>query len=361
MKKTIHQITAGFNKGDAISGEALALRDMFRGWGFESEIFSEKRRIPTELRSVAKDVTELQTAVKKNDVVLLHMSIGSDVNDVFMSLPCQKALRYHNITPPEYFTVINAGTAANLARGRKQLARLVGSASVNLADSTYNAEEMTALGYKNSIVLPIVMDWKRLAIQPDRSILKRYDDDVPTILFVGRCAPNKKIEDLVRCFYHYNKYVRPESRLLQVGSYHGTERYHNMILAMTRELGIQNRVTMTGSVTQAELNAYYRIADVFLCVSEHEGFCIPLIEGMFHNLPVLAYASSAVPGTLAGSGVLFKERDWKLVSEMLDLLIYDKTLRKSVLDGQQKRLKKYRNMDIDAEFREALSPLLSQK
>ncbi|MDP6848470.1 MAG: glycosyltransferase [Kiritimatiellia bacterium] len=354
----VHQFVAGFSNGDAISNEAVAMRRLFRSWGYKSEVFSETKRILPELRKQARDASLYAAESRPDDTVLLHLSMGSPVNEIFRSLPCRKAILYHNITPPDYFDLVNKQTAANLARGRKQLQALASTAEVNMADSEFNASELRELGFKDVKVLPLMLDLARLRSTPDRKILKRFDDGKINILFVGRCAPNKKIEDLLRSFAFFNHFVDGNSRLVHVGSFAGTERYYYLLMAQARELGIEN-IHFAGAVPQAQLNAFYECSSVFLCMSEHEGFCIPLIESMVHNLPVLAYAAGAVPETMAGSGVLVHEKRHDVIAEMIYKLAYDQHLRNAIIAGQQKRLAEYEAQDLEKDLQLHMAPLLS--
>ncbi len=353
----IHQFVAGFSKGDAISNEARVLRDRFRAWGFASEIFCETKRILPELRKDAHDISTCTPSA--SDIVLLHLSIGSPVNEAFRAMACRKALLYHNITPPEYFRAINPQTADSLARGHDQVSMLAGVAEVNLADSHFNAKELETTGYTNVEVLPLVLDLDRFGGAPDRRVTRALKDGRTNILFVGRCVANKCIEDLIGTIAVYTQTVDRDARLIQVGSYAGSEPYYAFLLARCRELGIDNEVFLAGSVTEAQLNAYYDAADVFLSMSEHEGFCIPLIEAMVHDLPVLAYGAAAVPETLDGAGVIFYEKNFEVVAETIGRVVSDVALRSAVVQGQRERLARYRGRDLEGELRKHLAPLLS--
>ncbi|MBN1268757.1 MAG: glycosyltransferase [Kiritimatiellae bacterium] len=353
----IHQLLAGFSRGDAISNEALVLRKVFRSWGFASEIYSEPRRILPELRKEALDVEACRAACRPDDVALLHLSIGSVVNEVFPALPCRKAILYHNITPPEFVQGLQPQLAAHLARGREQLTRLAGTAEVVMADSAFNAQELRGLGYGEVRVLPLVLDLDALRGKSDRALLRRFDDGLVNVLFVGRCVPNKRIEDLLSAFHYFQKFVEPRSRFIHAGSYAGTEQYHALLLTQARELELEN-VELLGSIRQAELNAAYASADLFLCMSEHEGFCIPLIESMVHDVPVMAYAAGAVPETLDGAGILFREKRFDLVAEMMGRLGADAALRSGVVGGQRARLARYEQRDLGRELREHLAALM---
>lgn len=355
--RAIHQIVAGYANGDAISNEVRVMRALFRSWGHESHIYSEQKRILPELRGEARDLAAGRADFRADDVALLHLSIGSDVNDLFATLPSRKAILYHNITPPEYFRGVQDPTAHLLARGRQQAKGLAGSAAVVMADSRFNAEEIAAMGHADPQVLPLVLDFSTLRAKPDRRILRQYRDGMVNVLFVGRCAPNKKIEDLLNAFYYFQRYVQPASRLIHVGSYAGMEQYHALLLTRMRELQLKN-VELVGSVRQDELNAYYEVARAFLCLSDHEGFCIPLLEAMTHDVPVVAYAAGAVPETLDGAGVLVREKRFDLIAETLGRVAEDEPLRLAILKGQCERLARYEKQDLAADLRRFLGPLL---
>lgn len=354
----IHQLVAGFSRGDAISNEAMVMRRLFREWGHESEIYCERRRILPELRNEARDLDDLSATCRSGDVVFLHLSIGSRANEIFPGLPGKKALLYHNITPPGYFALVQPSTAADLARGRTQAAALAGAATVNLADSAFNAGELSEWGYPPAAVFPLMLDFAKLGGAVDRATLRRFGDGKANILFVGRCAPNKKIEDVIAAFACYQKGVNAHSRLILAGSFAGTERYQRLLLTMVRDLKLDN-VVFTGSIPQQQLNACYRSAHVFLCMSEHEGFCIPLVESLVHRVPVLAFAAAAVPETLGGAGVLFRDKHAESIAEMMGRLVGDGALRKAVLARQDERLAAFQARDLAQELRNHLAPLLN--
>jgi len=353
----IHQFVAGFSNGDAISNESLVLRDCFRSWGLESEIFCETKRILPELRKDAHDISTCSPG--QSDVVLLHLSIGSPVNEVFRALSCRKVILYHNVTPPKYYRAINPQTADSLARGRDQVKTLAGVADINLADSRFNAKELEAFGYTDVHVLPLVLDLDKTVRSPDRRVLRQFKDGKTNILFVGRCVANKCIEDLITTIAVYKQAIDRNVRLIQVGSYAGSEPYHAFLLARCRELGLNHEVHLAGSVPQAKLNAYYKLSDVFLSMSAHEGFCIPVLEAMVHDLPVIAHGAAAVPETLDGAGVIFEEKNFELVAETIGRVVSDAALRAAIVQGQRERLDRYRNRDLGAELRRHLDPFFS--
>lgn len=356
--RALHQIVAGFVRGDAISNEARALRDIFRGWGLASEIYCEGRRIFAGHRNEIRDLSGLAAEVGPEEGVLLHLSVGSPANLLFPNLRAKKAILYHNITPPGYFRGIREETARALALGRDQMRALAGAAEINLADSAFNAEEMREAGYRDPRVFPLVFDFSALgrpaAPRPATVLCKAPI----TTLFVGRGAPNKRMEDLLAAHYYIRKYADPEAKLIHIGSYSGTERYRALIEARLRELQLGG-VEIAGSVSQSVLNRAYADATVFLCMSEHEGFCAPLIEAMYHQVPVVAFSAAAVPETLAGAGVLVKEKRFDIIAETVRRIARDSSLRAAILRGQQARLDQFcRRIPAD-ELRILLAPMFS--
>jgi len=353
--RAIHQLVAGFTRGDAISNEARVLRDLFRKWGYSSKIYYERARVPPELRDEIRDAEQISKDLSAEDGVLLHLSIGSEVNRIFGGLRARRCIRYHNITPADYFRGIRESTAQVLATGREQAAALAGTAEINLAVSRYNAQELEAWGYSSPQVVPLLLDFiGEHAGRASRSLMRKYSDGQRNLLFVGRCAPNKRIEDVLASFAVYQRTVDPHSRLLLAGSVAGVERYHAMLLAQARETGLR-QVEWLGCVRQDELVALYRCAHAFLCMSEHEGFCIPLLEAMFHDVPVTAYAAAAIPETMDGAGILFHEKRFDWIAETLRRVMEPGLVRESILEGQRKRIARYRARDLEAELRTALT------
>jgi glycosyltransferase involved in cell wall biosynthesis len=267
-------------------------------------------------------------------------------------------IQYHNITPAHFFAGYDAGIAAIVTRGRQELAGLVGHVDLALGDSEFNRSELETLGFGDTGVFPIAVDIARLTEAPPRPALERVlRDGLTNILFVGRMAPNKKIEDILRLAEHYKRYVDAFHRFIFVGREDACPRYYAMLRALMSQYQMTSeRFWFVGSVPDADLAAFYRTASAYVSMSEHEGFCVPLIEAMATDVPVLAYASTAVPETLGGAGVAFSPKDLEYAAEMLGLLVYDDDLREGVLEGQRRRVHDF----ADTRFETHLDELVAR-
>ena len=353
MSAAIYQLVAGYRRGDAISNEALLMRFVFRGWGLVSEIVCGPSSTDPFVRDEVIDFDALRARVRPEDTAILHLSIGCEANKVFAALPCRKVILYHNITPSRFFERIDTVTTATLDEGRRQAAALAGVADINLADSEFNARELAAMGYRDPRPLPLMIDLDRFQSEVDEGFAGRLSDGAVNVLFVGRVAPNKRHDELIRVFHDFQHYVEPHSRLVLAGSFAGTEAYRTLLLGQAYVLALK-RVVFTGPLGQDQLNACFRTASIFLCMSEHEGFCAPLLEAMYHDVPVVAVAAAAVPETMGGAGVLFRERNHALIAETMGRLVHDSKLRASVVERQRRRIAEYRARDFSSELRAAL-------
>lgn len=336
----INQALPILNFGDAIGNHAISIQKILKKKGFESEIYACNASL---LFKKTRNYTELKHT---DGLILYHFAIGSPANDFVNKLPNKKVLIYHNITPAEYFVGYNDHLAYLANWGRQQLKDFKNNVVAAWGDSEYNRRELLKFNFKNTAVLPILVDFKRFS-NFNAKIYENLKDGATNIIFVGRLIPNKKFDDLIRVFYYYNHYIDRTSRLILIGSHHGMESYHQELLQLAKKLKVADNVVFTGKVSEEDLSAYYRVADVFLCMSEHEGFCVPLLESMFFKIPILAYSSTAIPYTLGGSGILFKKKNYEEIAELINLLNTDKSLRKKVVNSQNKRLRDFHPNKIE--------------
>jgi glycosyltransferase involved in cell wall biosynthesis len=324
-------VLATLGYGDAIGHEVLGIQQALRLAGYDSEIFVETA--DRRLEPLTRDYRELVDASHPDNLLLHHFSIGSKASRTAYALPDRMALIYHNITPPEYFVGVHRTLARQCFRGRRELQAYVDRCDLALGDSEFNRQDLEALGFPRTAVLPVVPDFAHLDRLPNRFVADQFDDEWTNILFVGRVIANKKIEDLIRMFHAYHVNFNPRSRLLIVGVFSLFERYLAALNELTAELNLST-VHFTGHVSDEELVAFYEIADLFLCASEHEGFCVPLVEAFYKQVPVLAYAATAVPHTMDGAGVLFDDKDPRHVAALMDAILSDPTLQDAIVEGQ---------------------------
>jgi glycosyltransferase involved in cell wall biosynthesis len=331
----VHQVLATLGYGDAIGHEVLGIQRALRSAGYDSEIFVETA--DPRLEDLTYDYRDLVDASRPDNLLLHHFSIGSRASRVAFALPDRMALVYHNITPPEYFVGVHKQLVELCWKGRRELGAYVDRVELALGDSEYNRQELAAIGFPRTGVLPVVPDFSHLAGPPDNHVAGAFDDEWTNLLFVGRMIPNKRIENLIRIFHAYRTRFNPRSRLLLVGAYTGFETYLGMLQQVAASLGTPD-VHFTGHVTNEELSAYYQVADLFLCASEHEGFCVPLVEAFRMRLPVVAYAATAVPSTMDGGGVLYTDRDPMHVASLVDAVLSDRGLYERVVASEDAAL-----------------------
>ena len=339
----IHQVLATLSYGDAIGHEVLGIQAILTRAGFESDIFVETADL--RLEPLTRVYRELMGASHPDNILLHHFSIGSRASRMAFALPDRMILVYHNITPPAYFIGIHPLLVQLCYTGRRELTAYVDRCDLALGDSEFNRQELEQIGFPKTDVLPVVPNFAHLDVQPNRVIAGAFDDGWTNILFVGRMIPNKRIEDLIRFFHAYRLKYNPRSRLLLVGSHGGFEDY----LATLRQLVVTFRtpdVHFTGQVSDEELTAFYDVADLFLSASEHEGFCVPIVESFYKGIPVLAYAATAVPLTMDGAGVLYDTKDPRHVAALMHTVLSDAALQDRVVRAQEVALDRLYGLDF---------------
>ncbi|HEX9365224.1 MAG TPA: glycosyltransferase [Vicinamibacterales bacterium] len=342
--RRVHQVLATLGYGDAIGHEVLGIRRVLQGAGFESEIFVETA--DRRLEYLTTDYREMVGAIAPEDVMIHHFSIGSRASRTAYALPGRMALVYHNITPPEYFLGIHKDLVKLCFRGRRELTAYISRCELALGDSEYNRKELEGLGFGSTAVLPVVPGFGHLEVPPNTMTAEPFDDGWTNVMFVGRVIPNKKFEDVIRAFHVYRTRHNPRSRLLLVGSHGGFEKYLAMLHALVARLGTPD-VYFLGHVSNEELTALYDVADLFLCASEHEGFCVPIVESFYKRVPVVAYAATAVPATMDGGGVLYETKDPFEVARLMAAVLDDADLEEAVIATQDAALDRLLAKDFD--------------
>jgi glycosyltransferase involved in cell wall biosynthesis len=351
----VNQWLPAAHRGDAVGDSARAMRDLFRSWGHQSDLYAL-----TMDESLERDVLPWSDADSRGgDVTILHFAVPSPMTAAFGTLPGARVLQYHNVTPARFFAPFDEGICRITAIGRRELATLADRTDLALGASEFNRRELDDLKFPRTGVLPILVDTARLTkAQPVPSLDAILSDGFPNILFVGRIAPNKKIEDIIRLAEFYKRYVDAYYRFIFVGRFDVVPRYYSMIRALMAEFRFLNdRFLFTGPVSDEELAVYYRHAAVYISMSEHEGFCVPLVEAMAADVPVLAYAAAAVPDTLGGAGVQFAPKDIEFAAELLGQLAFDDDFRAGVIAGQRRRLADFGDARVTRELAALLHTL----
>lgn len=327
MSARLDQFCAGFATGDAISNEALILQAHAKRLGYRGQIYSDQ--FPDADAGRVRHSRKFRP--EKSDVLIYHHSIHTPFVDRLPKFPGKKILLYHNVTPSVFVRPYHRALADRLDHARSCLKDLTGAFDAVLADSLYNADDLQSMGFQGARVMPVALRpiWEPAAAETE-------EKKPLTILFVGRVFPNKRHQDLLKAFYFLKK-IRPDARLKLVGSFHPEMRaYTSELNKLIHELALTD-VEFTGMVNDKRLVQAYREADVFLSMSEHEGFFVPLIECMHFGVPVLAHGSAVIPETLGNAGVLFQEKRFPEVAEMLLELAENADLRRSIVTQQRKR------------------------
>ena len=351
----VNQWVPAAHKGDAIGDSARRVRGLLRDMDHESELYA--LTIDDDLRHDVRPFAD--PAATRGELTIFHYALPSPMTEAFAALGSGRVLQYHNVTPAAYFAPYDPALFRLASLGRDELATLAGRVDLALGDSEYNRRELERLGFDRTGVFPIAVDTSRVT-QPSRrpALDTLLDDGLVNFLFVGRIAPNKKIEDIIRLAEFYKRYVDAYYRFIFVGRFDVVPRYYSMIRALMAEFRFLNdRFLFTGPISDAELAVYYRHAAVYISMSEHEGFCVPLVEAMAADVPVLAYAAAAVPDTLGGAGVQFAPKDLEFAAELLGQLAFDDDFRAGVIAGQRRRLADFGDARVTRELAALLHTL----
>ena len=339
----IIQILTNLNVGDAIGNDVLAIDDTLREYGYSSGIMASTIHEKLNNRAVLIDFSK----ISPDDIVLFHKATGDELTRRIAGLSCRKGMIYHNITPAKFFIYYDPVMAWNQNRGRNQLKKYASYMDFCWGDSEYNCQELRKAGAKNVSVLPVFHGTTK-RISPDPGVMEKLKKISATkILFIGRIAPNKKYEDLIKSYYWYlNKYDN-NAKLFLIGGWTGMEKYYAKLKGFCADLELSDdQVIFTGHVNEEEKEAYLRNTNVMLCLSEHEGFCVPLIEAMERDLPVIAFVAAAVPETLGDNGLLLNEKKYDEIAALISKICNNDKLRKMVLLKQKEHLKKFEQEKI---------------
>ncbi|EAU67272.1 glycosyltransferase family 4 protein [Stigmatella aurantiaca] len=352
----VHQLVPRLAWGDAVGNQVRYLQALLQAWGHPSDIFADQW--DDACREQTRPATLLPRAMGPGDLLLVHHSFQSRLVPLLRRTPGRKALVYHNITPSRLFEGFDRKLALACSAAREELLALQPLMERAYAYSHFSAEELQAAEYPAVSVLPFAVDWRAFDVAPDETLKAGLQEDgCVNILFVGRAVPSKRIDDVMRVFAAYQRLYQPHSRLIIAG-YLNRETPYGAHLLGVKETLASERVRFLGRISAAQLSACYATATVYLSMSRHEGFGVPLLEAMHRNVPVVAYGAAAVPETLGGAGITTLSHEPEAIAQVLAVLERRKDLRQRLIAGQQERLRALGQEQVAAQVREGLRPFL---
>jgi L-malate glycosyltransferase len=335
----IDQVIPTLASRDAIGGHVIQLRDLLRAHGLRSDIYYANAS--ADRLNEGLPMSRLGDRRTAGRVLLYQLSIGSGVADLFRDRPERKFVNYHNITPAELIETWLPAVGDEVRLGRAQMVGLAPVTEFAVADSRFNEGELRDAGYRATATASLLIDLDSFAGEPDPRLADRLAAERARggtdLLFVGKVSPHKGQHDLVKALATYRRLYDPQARLHLVGGAISDE-YQSAVERFAKELGVATAVDFAGSVSHEELIAYFQAADAFVCLSNHEGFCVPLLEAMHHRLPIVAHATTAVPETVAGAGLVLPDKDPARVAAAVDRVVRDERLRAALARAASERV-----------------------
>ncbi len=356
-KPAIHQIGSNLSFGDAISNDMLEIQASLTKLGFDSKIFAQY--VDPRMTKHFNLFTEYKGDSK--NIVLFHASIGGDLFDFVRKLPDKKILVYHNITPPDFFRGYNDHLVNLLGLGLEKMKEAVSYVDFAVGDSDFNRCDFVKMGFDDSKtdVLPIFVNFEKFEKPLNKKLQSHLKaDGFKNIMFVGRFVPNKCQHDLIKVFSLYNRYFNPKSRLILIGNYVTFEQYYLRLKKLAKMLGVESNVIFADQVGFEDLATYYKSADLFMSMSEHEGFLVPVLESFSLNVPVLAYDAGAIAETMGNGGVVFKEKDFLSIAKTMDSILNDQNLRDEVIVRQHRRIKDFQRDRVEEKLMKVINRVL---
>ncbi len=344
----IHQLLSVAAPHDATTEQALIWHDLLRGWGHESEIVAEY--VHPDLAERVRRLDRAGRRLVSDSPIVLHYTIWSGAAEAALRAKRPIGVCYHNITPGDLLRDFNPGLADLCDQGRAALPSFRGRVAALVADSSFNAADLREAGLGDATVIPLVFDLPS-------EVPRRDPSPEPVVLTVGRIVPNKRLEEVIKAFTLYQRRHAPDASLVLVGPDDGFENYRGALDLLVKRIGAR-RVVFTGPISARARDAWYRHADVYLSMSVHEGFCMPLIESLAHGVPVIANDAGAMPETLGGAGLVVDGSDLALVAEAFHELTTSRSTREMLYDAADRRLGELRPDVIAPRIRSALAPLI---
>ncbi len=350
----IEQFLPAFHYGDAIGNSAFCLHEFLLGQGIDSRIIA--LTIDENMRDKGtffKDYKENPASLK-----ILHYAVPSPLTDFFLQAKGKKAMVYHNVTPSHFFTDFSDDLVRFTNEGRVHLERLNDCFDMSIAVSNYNAGELKALNFRNVQVFPLLISLDDYAKPYSKAYYNLLKDERKNIVFVGRITPNKKIEDLVKVLFFYKKYLSPSVRLIIAGNPNTLPKYFHAVRDLASRFYLSSDdIMFTGHIRFNELLSVYRLGDLYLSMSEHEGFCLPLIESCYFRLPIIAYDAGAISETIRDAGIVVKEKNYEYIAGLAEKVMNDEGLNKKLKGYADERIAQYKAEALPVKLLELLQTL----
>lgn len=351
-------LTPTLATSDAVSNDVLGMHRVLTRRGHEVHLFAEDWNV--DGLKVRYAATAREFAESTDDILIYHHSIGWQLgSDILESSACRTIIKYHNVTPADFFEGVNPDLRDLCELGRIQLASIARAGhAAYLAASNYNMRELLAEGSDDArtyVVPPFNQAANLGAVVPDMAILDHYLDGKTNLLMVGSVRPNKGHAALIEAFAQYYYDFNCNSRLFIVGAENDSlQAYSKSLRELADLLQVEDAIVFTGAVRVEALKAYYVLANVFVIASEHEGFCVPLVEAMAMKVPIVGYTSAAIAETVEDSGMIWDTRDPALIAESINLVLTDEATAAAVTHRAQLRYRQmFSNIVIENQFLKA--------
>jgi len=357
MSRRVTQLLPAAHVGDATGNSALHLAAALRATGYEAAVHA--LTIDEGLRGTVQPMESLAPAGPE-DLTLLHFAIPSPLSELLIETNGTRGIVYHNLTPPELLLPFCPDIAALTARGADELRMLASSGRIDavIGVSDFNCAGLRDAGFEHPRTLPLALDLSQYDVDSDPIVEAQESASPTTFLTVGRVAPNKRLESFVRAAAYYVEQVDPHAQFVVVGGNRGLERYSDALAELGSKLGLDGRLRWIGRVPLADLVGWYQRADAYICTSEHEGFCAPLLEAMHFGVPILARHAAAIPETLGEAGLTFDDDDPARLAEMMHLLATDAPTREALIARGHERVIQFAPEAVMRRWLEAVNEMI---
>lgn len=347
----IHQFSPSCGKGDGVSNGMFFTRGLLREMGYTSHIYCDL--VQDEVRDEVLSISELQ--LSSEDILLVHHSLGYENSAWLKDIKARKVLVYHNITPPQFLP--DNGLPELSILGRQQLGLWAQDFQAAIGDSELNSSELRAANYANVVTIPLLVDVTRWQQHAYNTSLMNSLRGAHNILFVGRLCEHKHQLQLLEMFNEVRHFSSQPVRLILAGGVTSLP-YQEEVRARITTMQLDGQVLMTGKISEEDLLALYRSADAYVSLSEHEGFGMPLIEAMLHDVPVIARATAGVTDTMGKAGILLDANVGPAqCAAHVQMVLTEPAFRRSLITGQRENIQRFSRVQIKENLQAFLQTL----